>query len=182
MESKKNILAINGSASKYSANQKLVENIVELSHTMFHLTVFNKLKDLPHFDPELSVSNPPEPVMAFRQSVENANGIIICTPEYVFTIPSGLKNALEWCVATTVFSDKPVGLITASAQGRKAHEDLKLIMKTIMATFVDETTLLIEGVKGKINDLGQITDEKTKGDLTVFIEAFNNLVPSKVSM
>jgi NAD(P)H-dependent FMN reductase len=39
-------------------------------------------------------------------------------------LTSGLKNAIEWCVSTTVFSDKPIGLITASASGQKGHEDL----------------------------------------------------------
>jgi len=63
--------------------------------------------------------------------------------EYVFSIPNGLKNVIEWCVATTVFADKPSGLITASANGQKGHEELLLIMKTAMAKFTSETTLLI---------------------------------------
>ncbi|WP_262886208.1 NADPH-dependent FMN reductase [Sphingobacterium sp. 18053] len=36
----------------------------------------------------------------------------MCLPEYIFSIPSGLKNSIEWCISTTVFSDKPVGIIT----------------------------------------------------------------------
>src|SRR5690606_15804926 len=93
-----------------------------------------------------------------------------------FSIPSGLKNALEWCVSTTVFSDKPTGLITASASGQKGHEELQLIMKTVMAAFTEETILLIQGVKGKINDKGEITDTKTRGDLTKFIKSYKNVV------
>jgi NAD(P)H-dependent FMN reductase len=73
---------------------------------------------MPHFDPELSTDNPPKIIVEFRTAIEKADGILICTPEYVFIIPSGL-NAIEWCVSTTVFSDKPVGLITASADGRR---------------------------------------------------------------
>lgn len=101
---------------------------------------------------------------------------MICTPEYVFSIPSGLKNAIEWCVSTTVFSDKPIGLITAAASGQKGHEELQLIIKTVMTKFTPETTLLIPGIKGKIDDKGEITDSKTKEVLTRFISAYQNLV------
>jgi chromate reductase len=175
MSSKKNIFVINGSASHNSANKKLIDHIWELTKDDFDLKIFNGLKALPHFDPELSTDDPPKTIDLFRKEIEYADGVLICTPEYVFSIPSGLKNAIEWCVAATVFSDKPTGLITASASGEKGHEELKLIMRTIMAKFTDETTLLIQGVKGKINDEG-ITDKKTEDDLKKFIEAFKILV------
>ena len=105
---------------------------------------------------------------------------MICKPEYVFSIPSGLKNAVEWCVSTTVFSDKPVGFITASASGEKGHEELQLIMKTLMARFTPETTLLIQGIKSKINQEGQITDNNTKSDIAKFINAFKKLIDENV--
>lgn len=171
----KNIFAIIGSASSRSANEKLVENLARLAKDFFHFTVFNELKILPHFDPELSANNPPPAIVDFRNRIETADGILICTPEYIFSLPSGLKNAIEWCVATTVFSDKPAGLITASASGQKGHEELQLIMQTVMAKFTAETTLLIRGVKGKLNEAGEITDAETKKDLLNFIEAFKKL-------
>ncbi len=172
MTKKKNIFVIIGSASKDSANEKLVDYFANLTKDFFNLTVFKDLRTLPHFDPELSTENPPKEIIRFRRNIENADGIIICTPEYVFSIPSGLKNAIEWCVATTVFSDKPTGLITASASGQKGHEELQLIMKTVMAKFTDETILLIQGIKGKINEQGQIFDDETKAALLKFIDAY----------
>ena len=172
MNQKKNIVVIIGSASAHSANEKLIAIFETLTKQEFSLTIFKDLKSLPHFDPELSSNNPPKEIIEFRKSIEKANGLVICTPEYVFSIPSGLKNAIEWCVATTVFSDKPIGLITASAHGQKGHEELQLIMKTVMAKFTDETTLLIQGVKGKINQHGEIIHTETREDLNNFIEAF----------
>ena len=173
---KKNIFAIIGSASENSSNQRLVEYIAELTKDYFHVTVFNVLKTLPHFDPALSIANTPDQVLAFRDSIEAADAILICTPEYVFSIPSGLKNSLEWCVSTTVFADKPTGLITASASGKKGHEELKLIMRTVMARFTEVTTLLIQGIKGKIDEEGNIVDESTHTDLVNFVDAFKSLV------
>ena len=179
MTVKKNIFAIIGSASKNSANEKLIDHLENLAKDYFKFTVFKDLKTLSHFDPELSTDNPPKEINEFRNYVENSDGIIICTPEYVFSIPAGLKNAIEWCVSTVVFSDKPTGLITASASGLKGQEELQLIMKTIMAKFTTETTLLIQGVKGKVNGEGEITDEKTKIALQEFMEKFRRLVDSE---
>ena len=176
MTEKKNVFAIIGSASKNSANQKLVDCFANLSKDVFNLTIYNDLKNLPHFDPESSADNPPAAIVEFRNSIDKADGILICTPEYIFSIPSGLKNAIEWCVSTTVFSDKPVGLITASLDGQKGHQELQIIMKTIMSKFTDETTLLIQGVKGKINEKGEITDGNTVNDLTRFITAYKTLI------
>jgi NAD(P)H-dependent FMN reductase len=176
MTKKKNILAIIGSASSNSTNLKLVEKIASLTSKEFSLTIYNDLKTLPHFDPELSSDNTPKQIIEFRKSIDQADGIIICTPEYVFSIPSGLKNAIEWCISTTIFSNKPCGLITASASGQKGHEELQLIMKTAMAKFTNETTMLIQGVKGKVNEQGQIIDKNTLENLTKFANAFCTLV------
>lgn len=179
MTEKKNILAIIGSANSNSTNLKLVEKIASLISKEFCITIYNDLKTLPHFDPKLSLDNPPQQIIDFRKSIEQADGIIICTPEYVFSIPSGLKNAIEWCISTTVFSEKPSGLITASASGQKAHEELQLIMKTAMAKFTNETILLIQGVKGKFDEQGNLSDMETEKKLDNFITHFKSLVSNK---
>ena len=176
METRKDVFIIVGSAGKNSSNEKLAAFIQDLLSGNFNVNIFPDLKILPHFDPELSIQNPPQIIVEFRKTIENADGIIICTPEYVFSIPSGLKNAIEWCIATTVFSDKPLGIITASASGQKGHEELKLIMKTVMANFTQETSLLIQGIKGKISVGGEIIDDKTKDDLQNLIVAFEDLI------
>lgn len=179
MPKKKTLLAIIGSASANSANLKLVEQIAVLTKHEYNFNIYNDLKSLPHFDPDLSAENPPRQVVELRNSIEQSDGIIICTPEYVFSIPSGLKNAIEWCISTTVFSDKPCGLITASASGLKGHEELQLIMKTAMAKFTNETILLIQGIKGKFDEQGNFVDNETQKQLVDFTEAFINLVNEK---
>lgn len=176
MTKKKKIIGICGSASRNSANLSILKIIAELGESDFELKIVDNLTDLPHFKTELTDKNVPEKIIGFRNRIANADGVIICTPEYVFSIPSGLKNAIEWCVSTTVFSDKPIGLITASASGVKGHEELKLIMETIQTNFIDETTLLIQGVKGKIDKEGKIIDAKTENELKEFIQSFKKLM------
>jgi chromate reductase len=176
MSNLKNIFAIIGSASQNSSNLALVKQVAALTANDFAFTIFDNLKELPHFDPELSLDKTPKIILDFRESINKADGILICTPEYVFSVPSGLKNAIEWCVSTIVFSGKPIGLITASANGQKGHEELKLIMKTVDTKFTEQTTLLIHGIKGKMDKHGKISDARTQNDLSNFINAFKELI------
>jgi chromate reductase, NAD(P)H dehydrogenase (quinone) len=173
---KKNILIIIGSASQNSSNQKVVDYITAQYNQTYNFTIISDLKILPHFDADNTNSESPIEVTNFRKQVEIADGVIICTPEYIFSIPSGLKNALEWCVATIVFQHKPMGIITASADGQKGHDELQLIMKTLMAKFTNDTTLLIKGIKGKINEYGVIINQPTQNDLMKFMEGFSKLI------
>lgn len=178
--SRKNIFAIIGSASENSSNLKLVRLFAEQNPEL-EVIVFEGLRQLPHFSPTLSIEDTPSEVLQFRQSIDDADAILISTPEYVFSVPSGLKNAIEWCVSTTVFSGKPAGLITGSAHGQKGHEELQLIMKTVDAKFTEETCLLIQGIKGKINEDGRITDSKTSEEFERFCKAFGELVNSSAN-
>ncbi len=115
---------------------------------------------MPHFNPELSVNNPQEKIIKLRNKIDQADGIIICTPENVFSIPGGFKNSIECCIATTVFSSKQCCLITASAHGQKGDEELQLIMKTAMAKFNENTTLLIQCIKGKFHLQGNFNKQR----------------------
>jgi len=170
------VLGINGSASLNSTNLNILKTIAELGISEFELKIFDSLIELPHFQTELTDENVPVKVTEFRNQVLNADGIIISTPEYIFSIPSGLKNAIEWCVSTTVFTDKPVGIVTASASGEKGHEELKLILKTVQSKFNTDTTLLIGGAKGKYNKNGTIIDSSTENKLKSFTKAFLKLL------
>lgn len=152
----KNILAIIGSAQLQSSNLKLVQFLAAEFSSDLHFEIFDELKSLPHFDPVQTLENPPEIIQQIRKKIETADAIIISSPEYVFSIPSGLKNLLEWCVATTVLSGKPLSIIVASADGKKCFEEIKLIMKTLDANFNDATCLLINGIKGRFSDEGEI--------------------------
>ena len=176
MLKKKKIIAICGSASQNSTNLSILKIIGQLGASNFSLKILDDLTELPHFKTELTNENVPEKIITFRNLIANSDGIIICTPEYVFSIPSGLKNAIEWCVSTTVLSEKPIGLITASASGEKGHKELQLIMETVQTKFTNETTLLIQGVKGKISKNGEVLDKKTAIELQNFAQAFNHLI------
>ncbi len=168
---KKKILAISGSVRQGSSNHKLISLFASGISDIADVQLYEGIDVLPHFNPDLT-DNPPQEVADFRQMVVDADAVLICTPEYVFSIPGSLKNAIEWCVSTTVFKDKKLGIITASASGEKGHEELQMIMKTLEADFTEDTALLIQGVRGKLNTDGEIIQEATRVQFNQFIANF----------
>ena len=153
MPPQKKIVVIIGSASENSSNQKLMEQVLEkMGNTDF--LMYDNLAVLPHFDTAITDENIPDEVLKIREDIKNSTGVIFSTPEYIFSIPGRLKNMLEWCVSTTVFSEKPVAVITASASGEKGHEELLMILKTLGATTDDKHQALIKGIKGKFDSNG----------------------------
>lgn len=174
---RKKVLAICGSTRADSSNLQIIRAIVSLSSEDIEIEVYTGLNELPHFNPDTDDNNIPGTVEEFRNKIKESDGVLICPPEYVFSLPGSLKNAIEWTVSTIIFLNKPVALITASGLGEKAHESLELIMKTVGATFDEQTQLLIQGARSKVSSNGEITDEttliKVKELISNFIEALN---------
>jgi len=134
--------------------------------------IFDGIDKLPHFNPDVDKGEAaPAVVRGLRDQIRAADGVLICTPEYVFSLPGSLKNALEWTVSTTVFSNKPVALIVAAASGEKALESLELIMTTIEARLASGSKLLIKGAKGKIGANGEIRDQATAEQIKAVVAA-----------
>ena len=135
-------------------------------------TFFDAIDQLPHFNPDLDIEPFPPKVMDFRKQIKEADGILICTPEYVFSLPGSLKNAIEWLVSTTLLTDKPAALITASSSGQKAHEALNLVMRTVGVKSGEHSSLLISAPKTKVSIEGKITDESTHQNIRQLMESF----------
>ena len=169
---RKKILAISGSIRNNSANESILKMIGKRYAETLDVQLYAGIAELPYFHPDMAYENVPVVVTTFRNLIEQADGVLICTPEYVFSLPGALKNALEWTVATTIFSDKPVALIVASAAGEKAFESLLLIMKTLGAKIGEYSSLLIKGARGKFNSNGEIGDETILKELEKLITSF----------
>lgn len=175
----KKILAISGSTRKNSTNELILKAIARLYDKEMEIQIFNQLDELPYFNPDLVKDEKaiPETVKRFYRMIENSDAVLICTPEYVFSLPGVLKNALEWTVSTTLFSYKPFAFIIASASGEKAFESLDLIMKTLLQMPVEENCkLLIKGGRGKINEIGEIADKQTEIEIRSVVNSLRNKI------
>lgn len=171
MSEKKKILAISGSIRGDSANMQLLRLFAAHTEQAFEVEFDSGLERLPFFNPDTAEGQLPAEVGAFRAKIAAADGVVICTPEYVFSLPGMLKNALEWTVASVVFSGKPAALITASAVGEKTHESLLLVMQTLGVKLGEHCALHIPGVRSKFKN-GAFSDAVTAAAFERLIDDF----------
>ena len=173
---KKKVIAICGSTRISSSNLNLIKAIATLAAESFSLKIFEGLSEIPHFNPDLDNDTPPKQVTEFRRQLREADGILICTPEYAMGVPGTLKNAIDWTVSSCEFSHKPTVLITASSVGQKGHASLMETLKVIEANITDETQLIISFVKTKISSDCTITDAKTLTEVEILLRSFVKMI------
>jgi chromate reductase len=166
-----NILAISGSLRPNSSNNAIINIIAGMAPAGVTVTLYQGLAGLPHFSPDLDTDSPPAAVSDLRDKLKQADGVLICTPEYAFGVPGSLKNALDWTVSSAEFVDKPVALVTASSQGTHAHTSLLLTLGAITAKMDDDAALLIPFIRSKVNSAGEITDESVLQSLQKVLAA-----------
>jgi len=174
----KTIFAISGSLRVGSSNHAVLQALGKMAPDNITYNIYNGLSEIPAFDPGLDNDEPPVSVAKLRQLLAEADGVMICTPEYAYGVPGALKNALDWMVSSGSFVGKPTALITASTGGENAHEALIKILGAIDANLIKEATLLISFIRSKMDSEGNITDEETaeklKGVLNAFLAALIN--------
>ena len=162
------ILALSGSLREGSSNNIILHLVAEMVPPTVNFTIYKGLATIPAFD---DTDN--ESVNQFRKLVREADGVLICTPEYAFGVPGALKNALDWTVSTGDFDKKQVALITASSAGDKAHASLLNTLTALGTNIVEGGTLLISFIRAKLKD-GQFSDNGTE-------EAVKGVVNSLIS-
>ena len=113
MSNSLNIVTICGSLRKNSYNASLARLLPQLAPSDMTITAAPGYASFPHFNQDLPV---PADVMVLADAVRGADGVIIVSPEYGWTIPGALKNALDWISKTKdqPFKDKPIALQSAS--------------------------------------------------------------------
>jgi chromate reductase len=110
------ILGISGSLRRGSHNRRLLRAAGDALPPGVDLVEWEGLAGLPAFDEDLE-STPPEPVQEFLDAVEDADALLIATPEYNASLPGALKNAIDWAsrpFPDNVLRDKPSAVIGAS--------------------------------------------------------------------
>ncbi len=181
MAEKKKVLAISGSTRSQSTNLNYIKAISELASHLFTIELFDGLMDIPPFNPDNDTDPAPAIITNFRNQLKQADGILICTPEYAMGVSGSLKNALDWTVSSMEFSQKPVALITASLSGLKGHAALLETLQVIEAKILTSTSLVISFAKTKISADNTITDEPTLMEVKKLLSAFSVLINESVN-
>jgi chromate reductase len=164
------ILGLSGSLRAGSYNRSLLLAAAELLPPGLELQVYDGLRELPPYDADLD-GNPVDPAVArLRNAIEDADGVLIATPEYNGSIPGVLKNALDW--ASRPFPDsalrgKPAAVIGASTGlfgAVWAQAETRKVLQVIGADVID-TELPVGGADSAFGADGKLVDDEQRAVL-----------------
>jgi chromate reductase len=111
----KNVLVLVGGISQASINQQLYQNFIKENETNLRFSSFD-ISTLPFYSQDVE-TDLPEPVVAFKKAVAEADALLLITPEYNRSFPGVLKNALDWGSrpwGKSVWANKPTAIAGAS--------------------------------------------------------------------
>jgi chromate reductase, NAD(P)H dehydrogenase (quinone) len=166
------ILGISGSLRHDSYNTATLHAAQELTPEEAVIETFDRLGDIPPFNQDQEHS-PPEPVADLKQRVREADAILFVTPEYNYSVPGVLKNAIDWAsrpYGDNVWAGKPVAVMGASISAlgtARAQYHLRQSFVFLDMHPVNQPEVMISNASQRF-DGGELTDEMSRrlvGDL-----------------
>jgi chromate reductase len=138
-------------------------------------------RDVPVFDADVFAKGYPAPVQALRDRIRRADGLVIATPEYNFSIPGAFKNVIDWLSRgeDQPFAHKPVAILSASPGplgGARVQYDLRRVMLFVNAMVLVKPEVFIGGSGGKFDAEGNCTDETTRKFVGDQMKAFEKWI------
>jgi chromate reductase len=178
-----NIISICGSLRKGSYNRMVMNALPGLAPATLSFTEAPPFSEFPLYnaDVETSTGFPPA-VQKLAEAVRAADGVIIVTPEYNFSIPGALKNAIDWVsrVPNQPFTGKPVAIQSASAGplgGGRMQYSLRQVLLFLNATAFGRPEIFIGNCSTRIDaKTGEITDPQTVELIRQQLAAFAKFV------
>lgn len=174
---------LSGSLRKESFNTKLLRNVATLLPEGVAFNIAS-IADLPLYNADLDLPDAkerPASVVAFRNELAKADAIVIVSPEYNYSIPGGLKNAIDWASRgeDAPLIGKPVALMGATpgpwGTVRMQMQFLNLFLYLDMKP-VFKPEVLVAGADKKFDKDGKLTDETATGLIRKKLEALKQIV------
>lgn len=173
-----NVLAIPGSLRRGSYNRALAINARDLAPSGVEVEVF-VLDGIPPFNQDLE-KTPPERIMALKEKVASSNALLFCTPEYNYSVPGVLKNAIDWASRPfdeNPFEGKPVAIAGASIGSMgtsRAQYHLRQVCVGLGMHALVYPELFIPNADKKFGTDGRISDARTREKLIELLESLRD--------
>jgi chromate reductase, NAD(P)H dehydrogenase (quinone) len=174
-----NVICICGSLRKGSYNRIVMNALPALAPANMKLSEAPPFVEFPLYNADVQqASGFPAAVQKLAEAVRAADGVIFNTPEYNFSIPGGLKNAIDWVSRTPhqPFAGKPVAIQSATMGplgGGRVQYDLRRSMIFLDAQTLNKPEIFIGSASTRIDEKsGQITDQATVGFIKQQLLAF----------
>ena len=170
-----NILGIAGSLRKNSYNRAALRVAVGAAPQGVTFDIFD-LDGLPGFNEEQEKS-PPAQVVDLKKRIRAADAVLFSTPEYNYSIPGVLKNAIDWAsrpYGDSAWSGKPAAIMGASIGGQgtsRAQYHLRQCMVFLNMFPLNQPEVMIPTAGQKFDAQGNLTDENTRKHIVKLVEA-----------
>lgn len=171
------VVGMSGSIRERSFNSALLRAAAEMLPPDVIYTEA-RIDTLPFYNQDLEAGEVPPVVRHLRETIAAADGIMIATPEYNYSVSGMLKNAIEWAsrpVGKAALPGKPAALLAASAGGFggvRAQLALRQILAGTNNPVVNRPEILVPFAQNKFNNEGELTDEQTRTLLEQSIASF----------
>ncbi len=159
------ILGISGSLRTGSYNTKALKAAQSLVPAGVELDIYT-LHDIPLYNADVEKEGIPASVAAFREAVVAADAVLICAPEYNYSISGVLKNALDWLSRSggKPLEGKAVAIMGASP-GRlgtvRAQYHLRQVLVDFEACVLNKPEVMIAKAHAAFDEIGSFADERT---------------------
>ncbi len=169
------ILGFAGSLRKGSYNKSLLRAALEMVPADAELEIFD-IEGIPPFNQDLE-TQPPERVKEFKTKIRAADAILIATPEYNYSMPGVLKNAIDNAsrpYGDNAFDGKPVAIMGASIGmlgTARAQYHLRQSLVFLNMYPLNQPEVMVPFTQEKIDQNGQVTDQKTREKIKELLEA-----------
>jgi chromate reductase, NAD(P)H dehydrogenase (quinone) len=181
------IVGLCGSLRAASYNRMAMNLAAECMPATLKLDVL-EWRAVPPFDGDVLARGLPPPVAALRERIRRADGVLIVTPEYNFSVPGGLKNVLDWLSRgdDQPWPFKPVAIASASAGplgGARVQYDLRKVLLYLNAMVLAKPEVFIAMAQTKFDAAtGRCTDEVTRKFMTDQMAAFERWIGAVARM
>jgi chromate reductase len=177
------VLTICGSLRKGSYNHALIRALPSLAPADMTLTEAPSLGGFPLYNDDVRVtSGAPADIAAWASAIAAADGVIIVSPEYNWSIPGPLKNAIDWVskLEAQPFKDKPVALQSCSTGqmgGGRMQYHLRMALGSIDAQLFGRPEIFVNFAGKKFDEKTlELTDQAVRDIVTQQLAAFAKFI------
>ena len=125
------IVAVCGSLQATSKNLMLLATAARVSPPGVAVVLFDGLGELPHFNPDIEANGVPDSVRRWRQVLAESDAVLIACPEYGFSLPGVLKNAIDWVIGSGELEEKVVAITAAVPAAERGRRGLRALADTL---------------------------------------------------
>lgn len=177
------ILGLCGSLRARSYNHQALLTAGELM-VGCRLVGIASVRGIPLYDADEHAMGCPASVETLAQQIRAADGVLIASPEYNFSIPGGLKNALDWLsrLPEQPFKGKPVAILgaaTGPVGTARMQYELRRVLHSLDAEVLPKPEVFIAHAASRFDAEGRLTDELTRGFIAAQMQAFIAWIASR---